>query len=92
MPDEDNCSTWLAAAFELKDTLGKANKIVLVSDPDNFEFTPSNPWVPCKWTPGTCWKGRQVDIACIAHDFDNRHFREGSLSCLQDNRLSGTAD
>jgi sulfide:quinone oxidoreductase len=39
----------LAAAFELKDELGKDNEIVLVSDQDNFEFTPSNPWVAVKW-------------------------------------------
>jgi sulfide:quinone oxidoreductase len=39
----------LAAAFELKDELGQDNEIVLVSDQDNFEFTPSNPWVAVKW-------------------------------------------
>ena len=39
----------LAAAFELKDELGEDNEIVLVSDQDNFEFTPSNPWVAVKW-------------------------------------------
>jgi len=39
----------LSAAFELKDELGKAHEIVLVSDQPNFEFTPSNPWVAVKW-------------------------------------------
>ncbi len=39
----------LAAAFELKDELGQDNEIILVSDQDNFEFTPSNPWVAVKW-------------------------------------------
>jgi sulfide:quinone oxidoreductase len=39
----------LSAAFELKDELGKQHEIVLVSDQDNFEFTPSNPWVAVKW-------------------------------------------
>ena len=39
----------LSAAFELKDELGKAHDIVLVSDQPHFEFTPSNPWVAVKW-------------------------------------------
>lgn len=39
----------LSAAFELKDELGGAHEIVLVSDQQDFEFTPSNPWVAVKW-------------------------------------------
>jgi sulfide:quinone oxidoreductase len=39
----------LSAAFELKDELGTAHDIVLVSDQEHFEFTPSNPWVAVKW-------------------------------------------
>jgi sulfide:quinone oxidoreductase len=39
----------LSAAFELKDELGGAHEIVLVSDQEHFEFTPSNPWVAVKW-------------------------------------------
>jgi len=39
----------LSAAFELKDELRNRHEIVLVSDQDNFEFTPSNPWVAVKW-------------------------------------------
>lgn len=39
----------LSAAFELKDELGGAHEIVLVSDQPHFEFTPSNPWVAVKW-------------------------------------------
>jgi sulfide:quinone oxidoreductase len=39
----------ISAAFELKDALGDKHDIVLVSDQDNFEFTPSNPWVAVKW-------------------------------------------
>jgi len=35
----------LSAAFELKDELGEQHEIVLVSDREYFEFTPSNPWV-----------------------------------------------
>jgi len=39
----------ISAAFELKDALGDKHDIVLISDQDNFEFTPSNPWVAVKW-------------------------------------------
>jgi sulfide:quinone oxidoreductase len=39
----------LSTAFELKDELGGAHEIVLVSDQQDFEFTPSNPWVAVKW-------------------------------------------
>jgi sulfide:quinone oxidoreductase len=39
----------VSAAFELKDAVGKAHEVVLVSDLDQFEFTPSNPWVAVKW-------------------------------------------
>jgi sulfide:quinone oxidoreductase len=39
----------LSAAFELKDELGTRHEIVLVSDQDVFEFTPSNPWVAVNW-------------------------------------------
>jgi sulfide:quinone oxidoreductase len=39
----------LSAAFELKDELGAKHEIVLVSDQQHFEFTPSNPWVAVKW-------------------------------------------
>jgi len=39
----------LSAAFELKDELGDKHEIVLVSDQQHFEFTPSNPWVAVNW-------------------------------------------
>ena len=39
----------VAAALELKEELGNTADIVLVSDQENFEFTPSNPWVAVKW-------------------------------------------
>ncbi|MBT8040642.1 MAG: NAD(P)/FAD-dependent oxidoreductase [Gammaproteobacteria bacterium] len=39
----------ISTAFELKDELGDAHDIVLVSDQEGFEFTPSNPWVAVKW-------------------------------------------
>jgi len=39
----------ISAAFELKDELGDAHEIILVSDQQHFEFTPSNPWVAVRW-------------------------------------------
>ena len=39
----------LSAAFELKDELGDKHEIIVVSDQQHFEFTPSNPWVAVKW-------------------------------------------
>ena len=39
----------ISAAFELRDELGDTHEIVLVSDQEHFEFTPSNPWVAVKW-------------------------------------------
>ena len=35
----------ITQAYELKKELPSAHEIVLVSDSDQFEFTPSNPWV-----------------------------------------------
>ena len=39
----------LSTAFELTDELGDSHEIILVSDQEHFEFTPSNPWVAVKW-------------------------------------------
>ncbi len=39
----------ISAVYELRDRLGKNHEILLVSDSDQFEFTPSNPWVAVKW-------------------------------------------
>ncbi len=35
----------ISQAYELRKELGKEHEIVVVSDSDRFEFTPSNPWV-----------------------------------------------
>ena len=37
------------AAYELRETLGRAAQIHLVSDRPRFSFTPSNPWVAVGW-------------------------------------------
>ena len=37
------------AAYELKQALGKAHRITVVSDRPYFQFTPSNPWVGVGW-------------------------------------------
>ncbi len=39
----------ITQAYELKKELPSAHEIVLVSDSDQFEFTPSNPWVAVGW-------------------------------------------
>jgi sulfide:quinone oxidoreductase len=39
----------LSQVYELRKSLGKAHQLVLISDSDRFEFTPSNPWVAVGW-------------------------------------------
>ncbi len=39
----------ISQAYELRKELGHAHQIVLVSDSERFEFTPSNPWVAVGW-------------------------------------------
>jgi sulfide:quinone oxidoreductase len=39
----------ISQAYELRKMLGKEHQLVLVSDSDRFEFTPSNPWVAVGW-------------------------------------------
>jgi sulfide:quinone oxidoreductase len=35
--------------YELRKAMKKAHELVLISDSDRFEFTPSNPWVAVGW-------------------------------------------
>ena len=37
------------AAYRLKEALGAAGKVIVVSDRDYFHFVPSNPWVAMGW-------------------------------------------
>ena len=39
----------MAAAYELRETLGKAHEISVVGLGDRFSFTPSNPWLAVGW-------------------------------------------
>jgi NADH dehydrogenase, FAD-containing subunit len=39
----------MSAAFELRETLGKAHRIAVVGQGGRFAFTPSNPWVAVGW-------------------------------------------
>ena len=39
----------MAAAYELRETLGKAHQIGVVGLGDRFSFTPSNPWLAVGW-------------------------------------------
>jgi len=34
---------------EMRDKLDKSHKVTVVSDSENFNFMPSNPWVGVKW-------------------------------------------
>jgi len=36
-------------AYEMKEIVGKAHEVVVISDSPTFHFVPSNPWVPPKW-------------------------------------------
>ncbi len=48
----------LSQVFELRNELGDSHNIMLISDSDYFEFTPSNPWVAVGWR-----KPRQIRIS-----------------------------
>ena len=39
----------MSAAYELRETLGKAHEVVLVGKGESFGFTPSNPWLAVGW-------------------------------------------
>ena len=36
-------------AYEMKETVGNAHEVIVISDSPTFHFVPSNPWVPPKW-------------------------------------------
>jgi len=39
----------ISSAYQLRETLGAAAEILVVSDSEYFHFVPSNPWVALKW-------------------------------------------
>jgi sulfide:quinone oxidoreductase len=39
----------MAAAYELREALGKAHAVTVIGKGDRFSFTPSNPWVAVGW-------------------------------------------
>lgn len=39
----------ISAAYQLRETIGHAAEIAVISDSDYFQFVPSNPWVAIKW-------------------------------------------
>jgi len=39
----------MPAAYEMREKLGKGDKVTVISDRENFQFTPSNPWMGVKW-------------------------------------------
>lgn len=36
-------------AYEMKELVGKAHEVLVISDTPTFHFVPSNPWIPPKW-------------------------------------------
>lgn len=48
----------ISQIYELRKTLGKKHRLILIGDSDRFEFTPSNPWVAVGWR-----KEKQVTVA-----------------------------
>jgi sulfide:quinone oxidoreductase len=39
----------MPAAYEMREKVGKGDKVTVISDRDSFQFTPSNPWMAVKW-------------------------------------------
>ena len=39
----------MSAAYEMREKIGKGDKVTVISDRENFQFTPSNPWMGVKW-------------------------------------------
>src|SRR5579863_10388407 len=39
----------VSCAYELKQSVRKEDRVILVSNKTFFQFTPSNPWVAVKW-------------------------------------------
>ena len=39
----------VAAAIEVREGLAKQHQVTVVSDLENFQFTPSNPWLAVQW-------------------------------------------
>ena len=39
----------LPAAYDIKELLGKQHQVTVVSNTENFQFVPSNPWVAVGW-------------------------------------------
>ncbi|MBI5429252.1 MAG: NAD(P)/FAD-dependent oxidoreductase [Nitrosomonadales bacterium] len=39
----------MPAAYEMQEMIRKGDKVTVISDRENFQFTPSNPWMGVKW-------------------------------------------
>jgi sulfide:quinone oxidoreductase len=39
----------MPAAYEIKESVGKAHEVTVVNESDSFQFVPSNPWVAVGW-------------------------------------------
>lgn len=64
----------MSAAFELRETLGKAHEIVLIGQGNRFSFTPSNPWLAVGWRKS---EDITLDVAEHAERKDIRFIADG---------------
>ncbi|MBX3689667.1 FAD/NAD(P)-binding oxidoreductase [Dokdonella sp.] len=64
----------MSAAYELRDTLGKAHEVVLIGQGDHFSFTPSNPWLAVGWRKS---EDITLDVAEHAERKDIRFIADG---------------
>jgi len=64
----------ISQAYELRKELGKEHEIVLISDSERFEFTPSNPWVAVGWRKP---KQITVDLPDLMKKYGITFFSQG---------------
>ena len=62
-------------AYELKDLLGRGDRITVVSNTPDFHFVPSNPWV------GVGWRTREAISVPLAEPFRRRGIAFTSVGC-----------
>lgn len=75
----------ISMTYELREVLGEAHRITLVSNTPYFQFTPSNPWV------GVGWRNKQdvtIELAPLMARFDVQFIEQAARRLHPaDNRL-----
>ncbi|MEX2257371.1 MAG: FAD/NAD(P)-binding oxidoreductase [Woeseia sp.] len=64
----------ISQAYELHKELGRQHRVVVVSDSDRFEFTPSNPWVAVGWRKP---EQMTVDLQRVMQKHDIEFYSQG---------------